>query len=75
MLKNIWTWLLSVFEDANGVPDEARFCAVSLVITFIVLAGVDIIVHAHTFDMQAFGVGSGALSAGIGGWFKLRGAE
>lgn len=75
MLNKILTWLKSIFEDTNGVPDEARFCAVALVLAFIVLAGFDIIAHAHTFDMQAFGVGAGALSAGVGGWFKLRGAE
>ena len=75
MLKNIFDWLKSLFEDTNGVPDEARFCAVALVIAFIVLAVFDVIVHSHNFDMQQFGIGAGALSAGVGGWFKLRGAE
>ena len=75
MLNTLFTWLKSIFEDTNGVPDEARFCAVALVFAFIIFAGFDIIAHAHAFDMQAFGVGAGALSAGVGGWFKLRGNE
>lgn len=75
MLKTILNWLKSVFADTNGVPDEARVCAVAMVIAYIALAAFDVIYHDAKFDMQQFGIGAGALSAGVGGWFHLRGTE
>lgn len=75
MIEKIISWLKSIFSDASGVPDEARVCAVALVFAYIILAGIDITFHHAHFDLQSFGVGAGALSAGVGGWFKLRGAE
>ena len=75
MIKDILNWLHSVFADVNGVPDEARICAVAMVLAYIALAAFDVIYHNAKFDMQQFGIGAGALSAGVGGWFKLRGAE
>lgn len=64
-------WIKRLFEDANGVPDDARVNAFLLVVGFIgsslwsVYAG-------HEFKAQDWGIGAGALAAGIGGWFGLR---
>lgn len=75
MFKNILNWLKSILADPNGVPDDARICAVLMVISYIALAAFDVIYHDAKFDMQQFGIGAGALSAGVGGWFKLRGSD
>ena len=67
-------WIKKAFEDSTGVPDEARVCAVSMVLGYLLLAAYSVIFQSHPFDMQAFGIGAGALSAGVGGWFNLRGS-
>lgn len=71
----MYDWINKAFCDINGVPDEARICAVAMVLAYLMLAFVDIVFHGASFDMQAFGIGAGALSGGIGGWFKLLGNE
>ncbi len=72
---NIGAWLKSVLTDPNGLWDDARICAVLMVLAYIGLSGWDVIKLGQHFDMQQFGVGAGALSAGVGGWFKLRGGQ
>ena len=66
-------WLLKMLEDSEGIPDEARVSAMLLVLSFITLAGWDLMALAHAFNAQNYGIGIGALAAGIGGWFKMRG--
>ena len=69
------TWLKSLLSDAAGGLDDARLAAMLMVVAYIGLAGYDVIGAHRPFDMQQFGIGAGALSAGVGGWFKLRGAQ
>jgi len=70
------SWLARLFSDASGEPDDARLAAFLIVLAFIfntvyaVVAGKD-----HTFDAQQFGIGAGALAAGIGMWFGQRKAN
>ena len=65
-------WLSKLLADPAGLPDDGRVAAMLLVLAFIGLAGWNVIVLRHAFDMQQFGVGAGALTAGVGGWFGLR---
>lgn len=66
-------WIARVFEDANGVPDEARIGAGALIATFCGAAITSVVMNpAHTFDAQTFGIGAGALAAGLGAWLGLR---
>lgn len=63
-----------MLSDADGEPDEARFAALGLVGAYIGNSIYSVVMSpTHAFDMQAFGVGAGALTAGIGGWLGLRG--
>ena len=66
-------WIKKLFADANGVPDDARIAAFLLVLSFIgnSITGV-VMSTSHAFDAQAFGIGAGALAAGIGVWFGAR---
>ena len=66
-------WLKLVFSDPNGVPDDARITAMCAVFTALGLAIYAIVVKGQVFEMQAYGVGIGALYAGVGASFKLRG--
>jgi hypothetical protein len=52
-------WLSKLLADPAGLPDEARVSAMLLVLAFIGLAGWNVIVLRHAFDMQQFGVGAG----------------
>jgi len=66
-------WLKSLFADANGIPDDARLAAFLLVLSYIANSIVAIVMsHEHLFNAQEFGIGAGALSAGIGVWFGQR---
>lgn len=64
-------WLKSMLTGADGTIDDARVHASLLVISYIGTA-VYSIHNGHAFDPQAYGVGAGALAAGVGGWFGLR---
>src|SRR5512135_93360 len=74
MRNKTMNWINKLFCDANGVPDDARVAAFLLVLAFIGNS-IYATVTGHTFDAQQFGVGSGALAAGIGGWFGFRKAN
>lgn len=66
-------WLRKIFEDAAGVPDDARIAAFLLVLAFIANSATAVIMsETHTFDAQQFGIGAGALAAGLGAWFGIR---
>jgi len=69
----MFRWIARCFEDANGVPDEARVAAFLMVLAFITNSVVSVVMNpAHTFDAQQFGIGAGALAAGVGVWFGQR---
>lgn len=67
----MFAFIKSGFTTKDGELDDARVAAFMLVITFIgnSIAAVHL---SHTFDMQQFGIGAGALAAGIGVWFGQR---
>ena len=66
-------WLKQVFSDPNGIPDDARITAMCTVFTALGLAIYAIVFAHQAFDMQTYGIGIGALMAGIGGMLRLRG--
>lgn len=73
MLKNLIAWIARVFEDAQGVPDEARIGAMLLIATFCGNSVASVVMSAtHAFDAQTFGLGAGVLAAGLGAWLGLR---
>jgi hypothetical protein len=67
------TWLTELFGDANGVPDDARISAFIMVLTYCITTAYNVAIEHHNFDMQSFGIGAGALAAGVGVWFGQRG--
>lgn len=65
------TWIKKAFEDAQGIPDDARVAAFLLVLSFIGNAAFAL--HkGQVWNAQDFGIGAGTLAAGIGGWFGFR---
>jgi len=47
--------------------DEGSVCAVATVMAYLVISAYSVYASAtHAFDMQAFGIGAGALFAGVG---------
>lgn len=66
-------WIKRLFEDADGVPDDARIAAFLIVLTFCCNSIASVTLgNEHAFDASEFGVGAGALAAGIGVWFGQR---
>lgn len=66
-------WIAGVFEDAKGVPDEARIGAMLLIVAFCGNSVAAVVMSStHAFDAQTFGIGAGALAAGLGAWLGLR---
>jgi hypothetical protein len=66
-------WLKQMFSDANGMADDARIAAFLLVLAFIVNSNLSVYLSPeHNFDAEKFGIGAGALAAGIGVWFGAR---
>ncbi len=65
-------WISKLLADPAGLPDDGRVAAMLLVLGYLGLSGWNVIALHHAFDMQQFGVGAGALSAGVGGWFGFR---
>lgn len=64
-------WLSKAFSDPSGLPDDARLAAFLIVLTFLgnsILA----IFKGQSWDPQQFGIGAGALAAGVGVWFGQR---
>ena len=64
-------FLKSGFTTAQGELDDARVGAFLLVLTFIGNS-IWMVGHSHQFDPQTFGIGAGALCAGVGAWFGIR---
>jgi hypothetical protein len=80
MLEGL-AWIKKGFTAEDGSLDDARFNGALLVASFIIFAFYvihesppkDILGVAEA--IKAFGIGSAAMAAGIGGWFKLRGGN
>lgn len=67
-------WIIKGLSDDAGNMDEARVMAVATVITFLGCAIAAVILSEHhEFKMQDFGIGFGAMAAGMGGWLRFRG--
>lgn len=69
------SYVAALVADSNGVPDDARVCAMFVVLCYCALTAYSVVAHKQVFDAQQFGVGAGALAAGVGGWFRLRGSQ
>lgn len=66
-----------VARDTFTEPDGVTFCparamALGMTIAGIGLAVVDVVVHKHPFDLQAYGIGTGALFAGTGAMLQMK---
>ena len=67
-------WINRMFCDPNGIPDDARVAAFLIVLAFISNSVFAVIMSkTHGFDAQQFGIGVGAMAAGLGLWFGQRG--
>jgi hypothetical protein len=66
-------WLNKMFCDEQGIPDDARVSAFIIVLAFVGNSIFAVIMSiSHAFDAQQFGIGVGAMAAGIGVWFGAR---
>lgn len=64
-------WIKKGFTATDGSMDDARVSAFLLVLSFIG-ATLYSIYLGHPWDAKDFGIGAGAMAAGIGGWFGFR---
>lgn len=64
--------LKNMFEAPDGLLDDGRIAAMLLVISYIVLGGWSVIADGKQFDPQQYGIGIGAMMAGIGVLFGQR---
>jgi hypothetical protein len=66
-------WLKALLSDAVGIADDARVGAFLLVLTYCGATVASVVMSpTHEFHAQEFGIGAGALAAGIGALFGLR---
>lgn len=70
-LNDARVWIARMFEDASGVPDDARVGAFVMVLGFVG-SSVWSVAVGNEFKPQDWGIGAGALLAGVGGLFGLR---
>lgn len=65
-------WIKQLLADAQGIADDGRVAAFLAVLGFIACQAYSVS-KGHPFDAQAFGIGGGALFAGVGALFGMRG--
>lgn len=65
------SYLKSMFSDASGNVDDARVAAFLLVLSYIGNSAFALY-KGQGWNPQEFGVGAGALAAGVGVWFGQR---
>ena len=58
-------WLEDLFFDANNDSDETVLYALCGILTFNGLAIYNVVVKSVPFDMQAYGIGFGAVLAAV----------
>lgn len=58
-------WLKDLLTDANGDADETVLYAFLGIMTFVWMQVYDVIYLKHAFNPQGFGVGMGAILAGV----------
>ena len=64
-------WLKSMFSDSSGAVDDARIAAFMMVVSFIGNSAFALY-KGQPWNPQEFGLGAGALAAGVGVWFGQR---
>ncbi len=70
---NIKQWIIDLFRDQNSDADETVLYALSGVLTYNALAIYSVVASTtHAFDMQAYGIGFGAILAGIFAGYGLK---
>jgi hypothetical protein len=69
-------WIRKMFEDVQGIPDDARVAAFLIVLTFLGNSIASVALGAgHVFNPETFGIGAGSMAAGVGVWFGARKAN
>lgn len=71
-IKKLIDWINRMLADPSGIPDDARVAGFLIVLGYIGIAVYNVAIEHHPFDMQQYGIGAGAMSAGIGVWFGVR---
>ena len=66
-------WLAKLHTEVDNVtPDWSKVMASVVACSGLLLQGFDVVVHHVHFDMKNFGIGAGALAAGVSALFKLK---
>jgi hypothetical protein len=67
------SFIREMFSDPKGLLDDARVAAFIIVLTFCGNSVISVVMNStHIFAAQDFGIGAGALVAGIGILFGQR---
>ena len=56
----------------NQDPEIAHWLALIAVVAGIGLSVYDVVALKHAWNLQQYGIGMGALFAGVGAWLKLK---
>ncbi len=67
-------WLKGLLGDPNGIPDDGRLAALIIVLGYVGNSAFALY-KGQPWNPQDYGVGAGAIMAGAGGLFKLRGGN
>ncbi|MHB1023320.1 MAG: hypothetical protein ACYC0Z_13015 [Acidobacteriaceae bacterium] len=65
-------WIKSMFSDPSGMADDARVAAFLVILSFVGNSAFALY-KGQPWNPQEYGLGAGALAAGIGVWFGQRG--
>lgn len=72
-MKALGEWIKDGLSYTDGSMDEGSIAALLTVIGYIAISAYSAYASpSHAFDMQAFGIGAGALFAGVGVLFGQR---
>ena len=64
-------WWARAFEDANGIPDDARVIGAVICVWFMVLTTA-MCIALRWYDPLRVGGGIAAVTGGIAAWFGFR---